>query len=480
VQALGRGGRDEIPLAPDRAALDARLAGLAAFLLVAGLAVDDGGFHALSWDRALLGLALVVLVTGARRASRAGGIVVCAAVALAAWTALSYLWSESPPVALDEAQRVTLYAVVVAVVVLVAPRVPAWSVVGGATVAACWNLVTRANGIGHSTGAGSEPVGYANALALLCVLGIVLLPVLPRPAWLAGAPLAVVLVLQHSSGAYAALALGVVAYCVRHRPLRVVLVAAGVAALLASPFLLGGHERDRYWHAAAREARAHPVLGSGAGTYANWWLRERSVPQQTQEAHSLYVETWAELGPVGLALVLVVLAVPLAVTRRPELAAGVAAYAAGAAVDFDWELAGATVPALIVVGLAVADARRRRPLPVRPLALAVGVAALLAYLGNARLSAAQDAARRGDFVAAQTEARSALRWQPYSPEPWRVLGDVSSVRVERVRAYRRATELDPADWSLWQRLAGVSTGELRRLAEAKATQLNPLGRTSGS
>jgi Flp pilus assembly protein TadD len=139
-----------------------------------------------------------------------------------------------------------------------------------------------------------------------------------------------------------------------------------------------------------------------------------------------------------------------------------------------------TVPALIVVGLAVAGLRRRRALPVRPLALAVGVAALLAYLGNARLSAAQDAARRGDFVAAQTEARSALRWQPYSPEPWRVLGDVSSVRVERVRAYRRATELDPADWSLWQRLAGVSTGELRRLAEAKATQLNPLGRTSGS
>jgi hypothetical protein len=89
VQALGRGGRDEIPLAPHRAALDARLAGLAAFLLVAGLAVDDGGFTALSWDRALLGLALVVLVTGGRRASRAGGIVVSAAVALAAWTALS-------------------------------------------------------------------------------------------------------------------------------------------------------------------------------------------------------------------------------------------------------------------------------------------------------------------------------------------------------------------------------------------------------
>jgi Flp pilus assembly protein TadD len=57
---------------------------------------------------------------------------------------------------------------------------------------------------------------------------------------------------------------------------------------------------------------------------------------------------------------------------------------------------------------------------------------------------------------------------------------VSSVRAERVRAYRRATELDPADWSLWHRLAGVSTGELRRLADAKAAQLNPLDSLSGS
>ncbi|HET8527527.1 MAG TPA: O-antigen ligase family protein [Gaiellaceae bacterium] len=362
---------------------------------------------------------------------------------------------------------------------LVAPHVPVWSVVAGTTVVAVWNLVTRANGLGSGTGAGSEPVGYANALALLCVLGLVLLPALPRLAWPAAAPLVAVLVLQHSDGAYAALAVGVVAYVVRRRSLRLALVAAAVGLLLASPFFAGGHERNRYWRVAAREAHAHPLLGSGAGTYGNWWVRERTVPQQTQEAHSLYVETWAELGPFGLALVLVLLAVPLAVTRRPELAAGIAAYAAGAAVDFHWELAGVTAPALILVGLAVADPRRRRPLPVRGLALAVGVAALLAYLGNARLSAAQDAAQRGDFAAARSDAQAALRWQPYSPEPWRLLGDVSSSRAERVDAYRRATELDPADWSLWQRLGGVARGELRRLAEAKAAQLNPLG-ASGS
>ena len=59
------------------------------------------------------------------------------------------------------------------------------------------------------------------------------------------------------------------------------------------------------------EANAHPVAGSGAGTFSNWWLVRRNVPLSTQEAHSLYLETLAELGPLGLALLLPRSAVPL-------------------------------------------------------------------------------------------------------------------------------------------------------------------------
>jgi hypothetical protein len=66
-----------------------------------------------------------------------------------------------------------------------------------------------------------------------------------------------------------------------------------------------------------------------------------------------------------------------------------------------------------------------------------------------------------------------LRWQPYSAEPWLVYGDAGG---DPPVAYRRATELDPASWTAWSRLAGVARGQLRRLAEAKAAQLNPMSR----
>ncbi|MES1246757.1 MAG: hypothetical protein ABUS54_03680, partial [Actinomycetota bacterium] len=95
-----------------------------------------------------------------------------------------------------------------------------------------------------------------------------------------------------------------------------------------------------------------------------------------------------------------------------------------------------------------------------------------AYAGNSKLAAAQDAAQRHDAASAVANAKAALRWQPYSPQPWLVLGDVTGDAAD----YRRAVDLDPASWLLWQRLADATRGRLHRLAEAKAVQLNPRGR----
>lgn len=428
----------------------------------------------MTWNRALLGLAVVLVLcaflTGVARPNAPTAVL----AALTGWTALSYFWSASPASALVEAQRVALYAAVAAAVSMRARRVATWPIVAAIVLVAAWNLVDRARGAGEGTGAGAQPVGYANALALLCVLGLVLLPSLPRPWWLAALPLGVVLVLQDSVGAEAALVVGASMYVVRRRRLGV--VAAAVVLLFAAPYVAGSNERPHYWRVAAREWVAHPLLGSGAGTYVNWWTRERDVPVQTEEAHSLYLETLAELGPLGLALVVAALALPLARTRRDDLAAAVAAFAVGATVDFDWELAGVTVPAILLASLAGSEgpARAAASRAVVPAAATVAAAALLAYAGNAKLAAAQDAAQRGDPAAAIANARAARRWQPYSPLPWLVLGDVTHDPAD----YRRAASLDPGDWLLWQRLAGVATGRLRRLAEAKAAQLNPMG-TSG-
>jgi hypothetical protein len=475
---MGGRRRAALSAALDRAALDRGLGGLAVAALLVGLAADDGGFRSLAWSRALLGLAVVVLLwallVDARRPGRDGAILVGALCALTAWTALSYFWSSSPAQALAEAQRVALYAAIAVAIFVCWRRTPPWIVPVAVCVVAVWNLVAAG---GTGTGAGSQPVGYANGLALLCVVGTVAVLALPVPAWVVAVPPAIVLVEQHSDGAWVALVAGVLVFLLRDARLRLAVVALAIAGLLASPFVASGHEREHYWRVAATEYAAHPVLGSGAGTFVDWWVRERTVPLQTEEAHSLYVETLAELGPLGLVLVLVAFAVPIARARRPELAAGVAAFAVGAAVDFDWELAGVTAPALVLAALAVADRAPAR-LPLRalaPVSAAVAAAALLAYAGSSRLTAAQDAAQAGRFAAAESEARAAHRWLPYSPDPWAVLGDVT----HNAAYYRRAVALDPADWSLWQRLAAVSSGKLRRLAETKAAQLNPLG-ASGS
>src|SRR5262249_22833048 len=119
----------------------------------------------------------------------------------------------------------------------------------------------------------------------------------------------------------------------------IAVVALLVVGLALSPLALRGHVRTAYWHVAAKQAAAQPVLGSGAGTFVDWWLRLRTVPRSTQEAHSLYLETVAELGPLGLALLLAVFAFPFAAAwrlRHPPALAALTVYVLAAAVDFHW------------------------------------------------------------------------------------------------------------------------------------------------
>jgi hypothetical protein len=458
------------------------LGGIAAFALTAALAADNGGFDALSWNRALVltcAVALALVIAGAADApGRWSAVLVASLALLTAWTAASWLWSESPPLALEEAQRVALYLVVAALVALAGRRVPAvWiagGVAGACVLVAVWNLVVRIRGDANpnETGAFTDPVGYANSLALLCVLALLLLPALPRLAWLAAVPLAATLVLQHSAGAYAALAAGVLVLGYRRAPALLALLA--VIGIVAGGLSLRDHVRTAYWRVAAREAEANPVLGSGAGTFADWWLRERTRPLSTRDAHSLYLETVAELGPLGLVGVLAVFAVGIAAARTTPIGGAITAYAVGAAVDFHWELAGATVPAILLAASAAVQAAPGRRAPPRAVAIPLlGVltaAGLLAYAGNARLADARDALASGDRDRAASLAQASLRWAPYSSAAWTAIGDAQ----RNAGAYERASELDPNDWYVWSRIAQLTTGEPRRHALRVAARLNPL------
>jgi len=244
---------------------------------------------------------------------------------------------------------------------------------------------------------------------------------------------------------------------------------------------LSGSNRVDYWRVAGGVVEDHPLIGSGAGTFARAWLQDRPVPQPVHDSHSLYLETLAELGPLGLAFLLVALAAPFLGGRGPWTPVALAPYSAflvHAAQDWDWELAAVTVAALScgVATLVPADGPRIR----RGWAFAAGalcLAAAFAFAGNRQLAEASAAADRDDQAAAAAAARHARTLQPWSAEPWKLLGEaqLASDSPEAARgSFRRAISQNPNDWEAWLDLGLASTGATRKAEFARAKRLNPL------
>jgi O-antigen ligase len=128
-------------------------------------------------------------------------------------------------------------------------------------------------------------------------------------------------------------------------------------------------QRGDYWRVALESFAEHPVAGVGTGGFHVEWWRERDSDQFAYDAHSLYLETLAELGLVGgVALLGFAACVALGLRRRwravpddPLLAAAagvLAAFAVHAGLDWDWE-----VPAVTTVALLLAAAAIQRPDP---------------------------------------------------------------------------------------------------------------------
>ena len=254
---------------------------------------------------------------------------------------------------------------------------------------------------------------------------------------------------------------------------------------------LSGSSRAQYWHVAWRDVEAHPWLGSGAGSFQRHWLRSRPAELPVLDAHSLYLETLAEVGPVGLGLLAVLLALPIAaaaVARRQPLAApalaGYTAYLVHAAQDWDWELPAVTLAAVVcAAGLLVLAASEPRPLLGRSARTGALLAAVLlalvglgALAGNATLAGASSSLAADNAPRALRDARWAKSLVPWSPEPWRLhgeallsQGDVEGARHDFMQALRK----DSSDWDSWVDLKLVSHGEKRRQAAQEARRLNP-------
>jgi O-antigen ligase len=257
-----------------------------------------------------------------------------------------------------------------------------------------------------------------------------------------------------------------------------------------------GSYRAELWEVAWRDYKDHPLVGAGPGTYEEYWNEHRPIQHKVRDAHNLYLETLAELGPLGLLLVVLAFGAPLvaAVLARgsPLIPAALAAYVAylvHAGVDWDWEMGAVTLAALALAAalLAAADRRDSPPL-LSPRVRAGGVAAALllsviafvGVVGSSALAASERELAKGKYDEAHSQARKASRWWRWSPEPWRLLGDVAAERGDTAAAagyYRKAISKDSGDWKLWYDLSTVTTEAESERALAEATRRNRFAST---
>jgi O-Antigen ligase len=255
---------------------------------------------------------------------------------------------------------------------------------------------------------------------------------------------------------------------------------------------LSSNGRIDLWRAAWHEARAHPLLGGGAGSYEAWWMQHRPIPQQVRDAHSLYLQTLAEVGPLGLALLLTALCAPLLAAarnrRRPYVSFALAvwvAYLLHTGADWDWQLTGVTLPALLAATALVVTDRdevagacreRARLLALAGAGAAVALATLM-LVGNIPLRKAMIAADEGRWTESAVEAREASAWIPWTSEPSRLLGEaqLATRNLPAARhALRAALVRDGLNWQLWFDLSAAERGIPAARSLSRASRLNPL------
>ena len=273
---------------------------------------------------------------------------------------------------------------------------------------------------------------------------------------------------------------------------------------------LSGANRDEFWRVAADSFGEKPVLGDGAGTYKFAWEQLRSIPVANTEAHSLYLEAFAELGLVGGLLVLALVGTLLwtgfaawrAARGAPRelyaiLLAVALAFAVGAAIDWFWEIAVVGAVFFLASGVLVAgrcaqlaaaravdskDEVRRFGLAVAGLAIAwvTALALIGPLLVDREIKASQAAAADGNVASAVEHADTARSIEPWAASPYVQLGLLAQLQGDYVNASGRlaqAIHREDRNWLLYY-LRSKIEHEAGDLASARADlrraqQLNP-------
>jgi O-antigen ligase len=243
-----------------------------------------------------------------------------------------------------------------------------------------------------------------------------------------------------------------------------------------------GAGRHDFYRVAIDTFDEKPLLGSGAGTYRFAWNQNRSIAQPVHNAHSLYLESFAELGIVGGLLVLALVGVLLWTgfaawraaphpqrERYAALFAATLAFAVSAGLDWFWELPGLGAVFFLASGVLVAArcaqlstapdpdlvARgedRRFGLAVAGLAIAwiAAVALIGPFLVDREISASQSAAAEGDLTGAVNHAKTARSIEPFAASPYVQLGLLAESQGEYATAAERLTQAIDREGRNWQ------------------------------
>ncbi len=271
---------------------------------------------------------------------------------------------------------------------------------------------------------------------------------------------------------------------------------------------LSGTGRDEFWRVAIDGFGEEPLAGNGAGTYQFSWFEHRSIDAPVHNAHSLYLEAFAELGLIGGILVLAVVLALLwfgfsawRASAEPErdryavLLAVMLAFAIGAGIDWFWEIAGLGAVFFLAAGVLVAarcaqiaTAPRRGSEGTFGLViggLAVAWIAAIALVGpllvDHQIKESQRAAASGDLTSAFNHAKTARSIEPFAATPYVQLGLLAELQGDYPTATARLTEAidrEAGNWQLYYLRSRIEheAGEAARARAdfERARQLNPL------
>jgi O-Antigen ligase len=269
-----------------------------------------------------------------------------------------------------------------------------------------------------------------------------------------------------------------------------------------------GTGRSEFWRVAIDAFEEKPLLGQGAGAYQFSWAQQRSIDAPVHNAHSLYLEAFAELGLVGgilvIALVLALLWFGFSAWRaaaEPErdryaaLLAAMLAFAVGAGIDWYWEIAGLGAVFFLAAGVLVSArcaqlARRPRGNAEGTFGLVIGGLAVawiaaIALVGpllvDHEVKASQSAAASGDLTSAVNHAKTARSIEPFAASPYVQLGLLAELQRDyptAVTHFTDAIEREADNWQLYYLRSRVEdeAGEPARARAdfEHARRLNPL------